>query len=82
LRKPSALGQNPIKLGKGYSISWNGEFEIRITVHHQLKLGVVPISKSSVLIFMWLFLFYVFNSANLPELFLINFTLCLTSEGI
>ncbi len=56
-----------IKLGKGYSMSWNGEFENQVRATSQLKI-VVPIS--IVLIFMWLF--FMFNSAKFAGIVLMN----------
>jgi len=56
-----------IKLGKGYSMSWNGEFENQVRATNQLKI-VVPIS--IVLIFMWLF--FMFNSAKFAGIVLMN----------
>ena len=56
-----------IKLGKGYSMSWNGEFENQVRATNQLKI-VVPIS--IILIFMWLF--FMFNSAKFAGIVLMN----------
>ncbi|QOI98757.1 MAG: efflux RND transporter permease subunit [Flammeovirgaceae bacterium] len=56
-----------IKLDKGYSMSWNGEFENQVRASNQLKV-VVPIS--ILLIFMWLF--FMFNSAKDATIVLLN----------
>ncbi len=56
-----------IKLGKGYSMSWNGEFENQVRATEQLKI-VVPIS--ILLIFMWLF--FMFNSVKDATIVLLN----------
>jgi cobalt-zinc-cadmium resistance protein CzcA len=56
-----------IQLGKGYSMSWNGEFENQVRATSQLRI-VVPIS--IVLIFMWLF--FMFNSAKFAGIVLMN----------
>src|SRR5882762_4462137 len=56
-----------IKLGKGYSMSWNGEFENQVRATNQLKI-VVPIS--IVLIYMWLF--FMFNSPKYAGIVLMN----------
>lgn len=44
-----------VQLGKGYSLSWNGEFENQVRATNQLKI-VVPIS--ILLIFFWLFIMF------------------------
>jgi cobalt-zinc-cadmium resistance protein CzcA len=56
-----------IKLQKGYSMSWNGEFENQVRATNQLKI-VVPIS--ILLIFMWLF--FMFNSFRDATIVLLN----------
>ncbi|HZY82428.1 MAG TPA: CusA/CzcA family heavy metal efflux RND transporter [Cyclobacteriaceae bacterium] len=56
-----------VKLGKGYSMSWNGEFENQVRATNQLKV-VVPIS--ILLIFMWLF--FMFNSVKDATIVLLN----------
>lgn len=56
-----------IKLTKGYSMTWNGEFENQVRATNQLKI-VVPIS--ILLIFMWLF--FMFNSARDATIVLLN----------
>ena len=56
-----------IKLGKGYSMTWNGEFENQVRATNQLKI-VVPISIG--LIFMWLY--FMFNSAKYAGIVLLN----------
>jgi len=56
-----------ITLGKGYSMSWNGEFENQVRATNQLKI-VVPIS--ILLIFMWLF--FMFNSVKDAAIVLLN----------
>jgi cobalt-zinc-cadmium resistance protein CzcA len=56
-----------IHLPKGYSISWNGEFENQIRATNQLKI-VVPISVGLI----FLLLFFMFNSANLAGIVLLN----------
>jgi cobalt-zinc-cadmium resistance protein CzcA len=56
-----------IKLGKGYSMTWNGEFENQVRATNQLKV-VVPISIA--LIFMWLY--FMFNSAKYAGIVLLN----------
>jgi cobalt-zinc-cadmium resistance protein CzcA len=56
-----------IKLGRGYSMSWNGEFENQVRATNQLKV-VVPIS--IMLIFMWLF--FMFNSVKDATIVLLN----------
>ncbi|MBL7864312.1 MAG: efflux RND transporter permease subunit [Cyclobacteriaceae bacterium] len=56
-----------ISLEKGYSMSWNGEFENQVRATNQLKI-VVPIS--ILLIFMWLF--FMFNSAKDATIVLLN----------
>lgn len=56
-----------IKLGKGYSMSWNGEFENQVRATNQLKV-VVPIS--ILLIFGWLF--FMFNSVKDATIVLLN----------
>jgi len=56
-----------IKLTKGYSMSWNGEFENQVRATNQLKI-VVPIS--ILLIFMWLY--FMFNSARDAGIVLLN----------
>ena len=60
------VGQE-IKLQKGYSMSWNGEFENQVRATNQLKV-VVPIS--ILLIFMWLF--FMFNSFRDATIVLLN----------
>ena len=60
------VGQE-IKLQKGYSMSWNGEFENQVRATNQLKI-VVPIS--ILLIFMWLF--FMFNSFRDATIVLLN----------
>ncbi len=56
-----------VKLGKGYEMTWNGEFENQVRATNQLKI-VVPISIA--LIFMWLF--FMFNSAKYAGIVLLN----------
>lgn len=56
-----------IHLDKGYSLTWNGEFENQVRATNQLKV-VVPIS--IVLIFMWLF--FMFNSPKHAGIVLMN----------
>ncbi|HRI78778.1 MAG TPA: CusA/CzcA family heavy metal efflux RND transporter [Cyclobacteriaceae bacterium] len=56
-----------IKLSKGYSMSWNGEFENQVRATNQLKV-VVPISIA--LIFMWLY--FMFSSAKYAGIVLLN----------
>lgn len=56
-----------VKLSKGYSMSWNGEFENQVRATKQLKI-VVPIS--ILLIFMWLF--FMFNSVKDATIVLLN----------
>lgn len=56
-----------ITLAKGYSMSWNGEFENQVRATEQLKI-VVPIS--ILLIFMWLF--FMFNSLKDATIVLLN----------
>ena len=56
-----------IQLDKGYSITWNGEFENQVRATNQLKI-VVPISIA--LIFMWLF--FMFNSPKNAGIVLMN----------
>ena len=56
-----------IKLDKGYSMSWNGEFENQVRATNQLKV-VVPIS--ILFIFMWLF--FMFNSVRDASIVLLN----------
>ncbi len=56
-----------IHLGKGYSMTWNGEFENQVRATDRLKL-VVPISIG--LIFMWLF--FMFNSPKYAGMVLMN----------
>jgi cobalt-zinc-cadmium resistance protein CzcA len=56
-----------IKLDKGYSMTWNGEFENQVRATNQLKV-VVPIS--ILLIFMWLF--FMFNSVKDASIVLLN----------
>ena len=56
-----------IHLGKGYSLTWNGEFENQVRATKRLKL-VVPISIG--LIFMWLF--FMFNSPKYAGMVLLN----------
>ena len=56
-----------VKLGKGYAMTWNGEFENQVRATNQLKI-VVPISIA--LIFMWLF--FMFNSAKYAGIVLLN----------
>ncbi len=58
---------NGIKLEKGYSMTWNGEFENQVRATNQLKI-VVPIS--ILLIFMWLF--FMFNSVRDASIVLMN----------
>lgn len=58
---------NQIKLPRGYSIAWNGEFENQVRATNQLKI-VVPISV--LLIFMWLF--FMFNSIKDAAIVLLN----------
>jgi cobalt-zinc-cadmium resistance protein CzcA len=60
------VGQQ-VKLGKGYSMTWNGEFENQVRATNQLKI-VVPISVA--LIFVWLFI--MFNSAKYAGMVLLN----------
>ena len=59
--------QKAIKLDKGYSMTWNGEFENQVRATNQLKI-VVPISIA--LIFMWLF--FMFNSPKYAVIVLMN----------
>ncbi len=59
--------QNAIALNKGYSMTWNGEFENQVRATNQLKI-VVPISIA--LIFMWLF--FMFNSPKYALIVLMN----------
>lgn len=56
-----------IKLEKGYSLSWNGEFENQVRATKQLQV-VVPISIA--LIFVWLFV--MFGSAKDSGMVLLN----------
>ena len=56
-----------VKLEKGYSMTWNGEFENQVRATNQLKI-VVPISIA--LIFMWLF--FMFNSTKYAGIVLLN----------
>lgn len=56
-----------IHLDKGYSLTWNGEFENQVRATARLKL-VVPISIG--LIFMWLF--FMFNSPKYAAMVLLN----------
>ncbi|MFN8341084.1 MAG: CusA/CzcA family heavy metal efflux RND transporter [Cyclobacteriaceae bacterium] len=56
-----------VKLGKGYAMTWNGEFENQVRATNQLKI-VVPISIA--LIFMWLF--FMFGSAKYAGIVLMN----------
>ena len=56
-----------IHLTKGYSLTWNGEFENQVRATARLKL-VVPISIG--LIFMWLF--FMFNSPKYAAIVLLN----------
>ncbi len=56
-----------IHLTKGYSITWNGEFENQVRATARLRL-VVPISIG--LIFMWLF--FMFNSPKYATMVLLN----------
>lgn len=56
-----------IRLEKGYSMTWNGEFENQVRATNQLKV-VVPISIG--LIFMWLY--FMFNSAKYAGIVLLN----------
>lgn len=56
-----------IQLPKGYSMTWNGEFENQVRATNQLKV-VVPIS--ILLIFMWLY--FMFNSAKDATIVLLN----------
>ena len=53
--------------GKGYAMTWNGEFENQVRATNQLKI-VVPISIA--LIFMWLF--FMFNSTKYAGIVLLN----------
>ena len=53
--------------GKGYTMTWNGEFENQVRATNQLKI-VVPISIA--LIFMWLF--FMFNSTKYAGIVLLN----------
>ncbi len=59
--------QSGIHLTKGYSLTWNGEFENQVRATARLKL-VVPISIG--LIFMWLF--FMFNSPKYAGMVLLN----------
>lgn len=59
--------QAGIHLTKGYSLTWNGEFENQVRATKRLKL-VVPISIG--LIFMWLF--FMFNSPKYAGMVLLN----------
>ncbi len=56
-----------VQLGKGYSMSWNGEFENQVRATEQLKV-VVPISIA--LIFLWLFV--MFGSTKYATIVLLN----------
>ncbi len=56
-----------VKLGRGYAMTWNGEFENQVRATEQLKI-VVPISIA--LIFMWLY--FMFNSAKYAGIVLLN----------
>jgi len=56
-----------IHLPKGYSMTWNGEFENQVRATNQLKI-VVPISIG--LIFLWLF--FMFNSPKYAGMVLLN----------
>ncbi|MBY0433301.1 MAG: efflux RND transporter permease subunit, partial [Cyclobacteriaceae bacterium] len=56
-----------IKLDRGYSMTWNGEFENQVRATNQLKI-VVPIS--ILLIFMWLY--FMFNSISDASIVLLN----------
>lgn len=56
-----------VKMGKGYRMTWNGEFENQVRATNQLKV-VVPISIA--LIFMWLF--FMFGSARYAGIVLLN----------
>lgn len=56
-----------VHLPKGYSLTWNGEFENQVRATARLKL-VVPISIG--LIFMWLF--FMFNSPKYAAMVLLN----------
>src|SRR5882672_2883700 len=56
-----------VHLPKGYSMTWNGEFENQVRATNRLKI-VVPIS--IVLIFMCLF--FMFNSAKFAGIVLMN----------
>ena len=56
-----------VTLTRGYSMSWNGEFENQVRATNQLKV-VVPIS--ILLIFMWLF--FMFNSVKDATIVLLN----------
>ncbi len=58
---------NGVHLTKGYSLTWNGEFENQVRATSRLKL-VVPISIG--LIFMWLF--FMFNSPKYAGMVLLN----------
>jgi cobalt-zinc-cadmium resistance protein CzcA len=59
--------QNAIKLPRGYSIAWNGEFENQVRATNQLKV-VVPISVGLI----FLLLFFMFNSPKYAGIVLMN----------
>jgi heavy metal efflux system protein len=67
IAEAQAKVKKAIKLDKGYSMSWNGEFENQVRATNQLKI-VVPIS--IILIFMWLF--FMFNSPKNAGIVLMN----------
>ncbi len=56
-----------IKLPRGYSIAWNGEFENQVRATEQLKV-VVPISIGLI----FLLLFFMFNSPKYAGIVLMN----------
>jgi len=56
-----------VKLEKGFSLTWNGEFENQVRATEQLKI-VVPIS--IMLIFLWLF--FMFHSSKDATIVLLN----------
>ncbi len=67
IAEAQAKVNHAVKLDRGYSMTWNGEFENQVRATNQLKI-VVPISIG--LIFMWLFL--MFNSTKYAGIVLMN----------
>jgi cobalt-zinc-cadmium resistance protein CzcA len=67
IAEAQARVNHAIKLDRGYSMTWNGEFENQVRATNQLKI-VVPISIG--LIFMWLF--FMFNSTKYAGIVLMN----------